>query len=66
MISNTILSLGKIDEIQSDTQKKILADRIEFYLSVGHEIFTTVVPEHVEKVARHWGDAQIDTALTQH
>lgn len=47
----TILSLGKLDEIQSDTQKKILADRIEFYLSGGREIFPTDLPEHVDKLA---------------
>jgi len=27
--------LGKLDEIQSDKEKKMLADRIEHYLSGG-------------------------------
>ncbi len=51
---NTVLSLGKLDEIQLDTDKKLLTDRIEFYLSGGSEIFPTDVPEHVEELARHF------------
>ena len=48
---HTVPSLGKLYEIQSDTDNKILAERIEFYLSGGREIFPTDVPEYVEKLA---------------
>ena len=48
--------LGKLDEIQSDKEKKMLADRIEHYLSGAQEIFVMDVPEHVEKLAQHFSE----------
>lgn len=48
----TILVLGKLDEIQSDNEKKLLADRIEYNLKGSREIFPLDIPEHVEKLAK--------------
>ena len=50
----TMLVLGKLEEIQSDREKKMLADRIEHYLSEDLEMFPADVPEHIEKLARHF------------
>lgn len=52
----TIHILGKLEEIQSDKEKKMLADRIEHYLSGSQEMFVMDVPEHVEKLARHFSE----------
>lgn len=56
----TILVLGKLEDIQSDREKKMLADCIERYLGENGELFPADVPAHVEKLARHF------TAQIQH
>jgi hypothetical protein len=50
--------LGKLEEIQSDREKKMLADRIEYYLRGNLELFPADVPDHIEKLASHFS-AQI-------
>lgn len=50
----TLLALGKLDEIQSDSEKKLLADRIEYILKGSLEIFPSDVPEHIEKLAEYF------------
>lgn len=47
----TILVLGKLEEIQSEREKKMLADCIERNLGENLELFPAAVPAHVEKLA---------------
>jgi hypothetical protein len=47
----TICVLGKLDELQTDTQRKALADRIEFHLSGSSEIFPVKLDDTIEKLA---------------
>lgn len=54
----TIFILGKLEDIQSDREKKILADCIERYLGENREMFPADVPDHIEKLARYFS-AQI-------
>jgi len=50
----TIHTIGKIDEIQSNEERKLLADRIEQLLRGGQPLFCIDIPEHIEKLARHY------------
>jgi transposase len=50
----TIHTLGKIDEIGTNEEKKILADRIEQLLKGGQTLFCLDIPEYIEKLARHY------------
>jgi hypothetical protein len=47
----TIHVLGKLEEIENENERKILADRIEQLLTGSMEIFPSQVPGHVEKLA---------------
>lgn len=49
----TIHTIGKIDEIYSNEERKLLADRIEQLLRGGQTLFCVEIPEHIEKLARH-------------
>jgi hypothetical protein len=50
----TLLVLGKLPEIQSDSDRKTLADRIEYHLSGAVELFPVAIPDHVEELAIHF------------
>ena len=47
----TIFTLGKLSEIQTDIDRKALADRIEYHLSGSVEMFPVAISEQVEKLA---------------
>jgi len=49
----TVLTIGKAEEVQSDEERKLLADRIEQLLRGGQTLFSIDIPVHVEKLARH-------------
>jgi len=51
---NTILVLGKLEQIQSDAERKMLADRIEQLLSGGQSLFVSQIPPDIEKLAQHF------------
>ncbi len=51
---NTILVLGKIEEIPTEAERKILADRIEQLLRGGQSLFSSQMPGHIEKLAQHF------------
>ena len=51
---NTILVLGKLEEIETDAQRKMLADRIDQLLTGGQSLFTSHIPPNVEKLAQHF------------
>jgi hypothetical protein len=50
----TILVLGGLGEIQTDTDKKLLADRIEQYLTGANALFTVDTPSHIDIMARRF------------
>lgn len=50
----TVLFLGKIEEIETNEERKLLADRIEQLLSGGQTLFSSATPDHIEKLARHY------------
>ena len=47
----TIHVLGKLEELENENERKILADRIEQLLTGDREIFPAEIPRHVEKLA---------------
>ena len=49
----TIHVLGKLEELENENERKILADRIEQLLTGGREIFPVEIPRHVEKLANN-------------
>lgn len=49
----TVLTLGKLEEIETNEEKKFLADRIEQLINGGQTLFISVLPDHIEKIARH-------------
>jgi len=51
---NTILVLGKLEEIETDADRKILADRIEQLLTGGQSLFVSKMPPQIEKLAQHF------------
>jgi len=50
----TYLSLGKLEELQTNEQRKLLADRIEQLLKGGQTLFSSMLPAYIEKLARHY------------
>jgi transposase len=52
----TLMVLGKLDDIQTDSEKKMLADRIEELLSGNISMFSDGVPVHIEKLACHYSE----------
>ena len=50
----TIHTIGKVDGIESNEERKLLADRIEQLLRGGQTLFCIDIPEHIEKLARHY------------
>jgi len=49
----TIYNLGKLEEIATGEERKLLADRIEQFLSGGQNLFISDIPAHIEKLSRH-------------
>jgi hypothetical protein len=47
----TVQALGKLEELENDNERKILADRIEQLLTGGNEMFPVEIPVHVDKLA---------------
>jgi hypothetical protein len=47
----TIHVVGKLEELENESEKKILADRIEQLLTGCREIFPVDIPKHIEKLA---------------
>jgi hypothetical protein len=62
----TILVLGKLEEIQSDTDKKLLADRIEQYLSGSNALFTIDTPPHIDILAKQFSSQIKRKGLASH
>lgn len=52
----TVLTLGKIEELETNEQRKLLADRIEQLLRGGQTLFSSLLPVHIENLARHFYD----------
>jgi hypothetical protein len=50
----TIFTLGKLEEIETNEERKMLADRIEQLMNGGQTLFISVFPDHIEKLARHF------------
>jgi hypothetical protein len=50
----TVLFLGKIEELETNEERKLLADRIEQLIIGGQTLFSSNLPEHIEKIARHF------------
>ena len=50
----TIINLGKLEEIVTDRERKLLADRIEQLLSGRQTLFSSDIPAHIEKSSRHF------------
>lgn len=51
---NTILVLGKLQEIETDAERKMLADRIDQLLTGGQSLFASQIPPNVEKLAQYF------------
>ncbi|MBU0486403.1 MAG: IS1634 family transposase [Bacteroidetes bacterium] len=49
-----VFVLGKLDEIATDSDKKTLADRIEYYLCGNHELYPVEIPDFIDKMARQY------------
>jgi hypothetical protein len=62
----SILVLGKLEEIQSDTDKKLLADRIEQYLSGNNALFTVDIPSHIDILAKQFSSQIKRKGLASH
>jgi hypothetical protein len=62
----TILVLGKLEEIQSDTDKKLLADRIEQYLSGSNALFAIDTPSHIDILAKQFSSQIKRKGLASH
>ena len=50
----TIITLGKLEEIKTNEERKLLADRIEQLLINEQVLFTTTVSPDIEKFARYF------------
>jgi hypothetical protein len=50
----TVYSLGKLEEIELGEERKLLADRIEQLINGGQTLFSSTLPDHIEKLARHF------------
>ena len=50
----TVFTLGKLDEIETSEERKMIADRIEQLINGGQSLFISVLPDHIEKLARHF------------
>jgi hypothetical protein len=62
----TILVLGKLDEIQSDTDKKLLADRIEQHLAGSNALFSLDIPPHIDTLAKQFSSQIKRKGLASH
>jgi len=61
----TLLILGKLDDIQTDTEKKLLADRIEYYLYGTSELFPGTIPDSIDTLAKQFTQQIKAKGLTQ-
>src|SRR3972149_3656529 len=48
----SILSLGTLDELKNEQERKMLADTIERLLNNGQQALFELIPEHVENLAK--------------
>ncbi len=51
---HTLLTLGKLDEVDNETEKKLLTDRIEQLLIGTTVLFSSDIAPHIEKLAQHY------------
>lgn len=50
----TIYNLGKLEEISTEVERKLLADRIEQLIKGEQNLFSSDIPAHIEKLAHHF------------
>lgn len=63
---HTLLTLGKLDEIDNETEKKLLADRIEQLLKGTTVLFSSDIAPHIEKLAQHYSTIIKSKGLQKH
>lgn len=62
----TILNLGKIDDVETPEDRKLLADRIEQLINGEYSLFTGEIPAHIEKHAQHFYEKIKNAKVNQH
>ena len=50
----TLLHLGRLEELKTAEERKLLADRIEQLLKGEYSLFSDEIPQHIEKLARQF------------
>ena len=52
----TILNLGKLEDVETEEERKLLADRTEQLLRGVQLMFESNIPKHVEKWAKYFSE----------
>ena len=50
----SIFTIGKLEELKTSEERKLLADRIEQLLCGEQNLFSSTIPPQIEKLARHF------------